>query len=162
MWRRTAWLVLGLLLACASKTANQRLVEELQAHNLETRVDERGITVFVADVLFAFDSAELTPEGQKQVARIAEIAGRVAPGRALVAEGHTDAMGPESYNLDLSLRRATTVADALSQAGIARGLLSVKGFGETRPLAPETSAAGKDDPKGRQRNRRVELIIANP
>ncbi len=164
MTRLPCWILLAALslaLGCATKSENQRLVEELAAKNLETRLDERGVTVFVPDVLFAFDSDALSPQGAIKVKEIAEIAGRVARGRNLIAEGHTDARGTEAYNLALSLRRANRVVEALGRAGIDSGLLSAQGFGESRPVAMETQADGSDDADGRQRNRRVEVVIAN-
>lgn len=153
-------LVLAGLFGCASN--DQRLADELARDGLETRVDARGVTVVVTDVLFGFDSDELSPKGVQRVGRIAEIVGRVAPGRPLACEGHTDARGGGTYNFDLSLRRANRVLEALAAAGVERTLLRAEGFGETRPVAPEARPDGSDDPDARQRNRRVEVVIANP
>jgi outer membrane protein OmpA-like peptidoglycan-associated protein len=69
-------------------------------------------------------------------------------------EGHTDSVGSDVYNQTLSEKRAQTVADYLMAAGVSRSsVLSVQGLGETRPLA------SNDTEDGRQRNRRVEIII---
>jgi OmpA-OmpF porin, OOP family len=106
-------------------------------------------------VLFDFDQDTLRPEAGPVLDKVAEaLAGLGVP---LQVNGHTDARGEASYNLDLSQRRAQAVADALAARGVDTAL-TVKGFGETRPVAPNT-IDGKDDPAGRQRNRRVEIVV---
>jgi outer membrane protein OmpA-like peptidoglycan-associated protein len=76
-------------------------------------------------------------------------------------EGHTDAKGAEQYNQELSVRRATSVRDWLVRsAGLRAGSVTAVGFGETRPVAPNAKADGSDDPEGRQRNRRVEIVVS--
>jgi OOP family OmpA-OmpF porin len=67
--------------------------------------------------------------------------------------GHTDSIGTEEYNQDLSVRRAESVADYLVQNGVSRDRLRVVGYGETRPKVPN------DTPENRQQNRRVVLSI---
>ena len=116
----------------------------------------------VTDVLFAFDSDALAPDGTAAVAKIASIVQRLTPERVLICEGHTDAKGTDAYNFELSLRRARRVAEALAGAGIEPAHISAQGYGETRPLAAEAKPNGADDPTGRARNRRVEVVIASP
>ena len=159
-----AFAACALALAMGCVTAHQKdkaLADELGASGFETRVDERGVTVLVTDVLFAYDSDALAPDGAAAVGKIASIVQRLAPDRSLICEGHTDARGTEAYNFELSLRRARRVADALGGAGIEATRISAQGYGETRPLAPETKPDGADDPSGRARNRRVEVVIAS-
>jgi len=141
-------------------TKKKQLETELGASGFETRVDDRGVTVLVTDVLFDFDSDALTPAGTTAVTKIAEIVKRLAPGNELICEGHADARGTEAYNFELSLRRARRVADALAAAGLPLDLISAQGLGESRPLAKEVKPDGSDDPEGRARNRRVEVVIA--
>lgn len=148
------------LSSSACTTQNSALASELGASGFETRVDDRGVTVLVTDVLFDFDSDALTPAGTASVGKIAEIVKRLAPENELICEGHTDARGTDAYNFELSLRRARRVADALGAAGIAPERISSQGLGESRPLSPETKPDGSDDPDGRARNRRVEVVIA--
>ena len=74
-------------------------------------------------------------------------------GRPVRLEGHTDSIASENYNQGLSERRARSVADWLESHGIGSDRLKVKGWGETRPAADNSTA------EGRQQNRRVELII---
>jgi outer membrane protein OmpA-like peptidoglycan-associated protein len=154
-------LVTALLAGCAAKKQPSALEAELGASGFETRTDDRGVTVLVTDVLFDFDSDALTPAGGEAVGKIAEIVKRLAAKNELICEGHTDARGSEAYNFELSLRRARRVAEALASAGIALGRISAQGLGESRPLAVETKPDGSDDPDGRARNRRVEVVIAN-
>jgi len=157
------WLLALAFAFSASCAANKQaqLTQELGASGFETRVDDRGVTVLVTDVLFDFDSAELTPAGNAAVAKIAEIVKRLAPANRLICEGHTDARGADAYNFELSLRRARRVGDALAAAGLDAKRIITQGLGETRPLAQETKPDGSDDPEGRARNRRVEVVIAN-
>jgi outer membrane protein OmpA-like peptidoglycan-associated protein len=144
-------------------TSQQRALEaELGASGFETRVDDRGVTVLVTDVLFDYDSDALTSAGSRAVAKIAEIVKRLAPDNALICEGHTDAYGTQTYNFELSLRRARRVAGTLEDAGIDPARVTSQGYGETRPLVAEKTADGSDDPEGRARNRRVEVVIASP
>jgi outer membrane protein OmpA-like peptidoglycan-associated protein len=75
-------------------------------------------------------------------------------------EGHTDAKGTDAYNDRLSQRRARSVRDWLvREAGVAPTRIGTLGFGERRPVAPNERPDGSDDPEGRQRNRRVEILV---
>ncbi|MCS4509697.1 OmpA family protein [Xylophilus ampelinus] len=109
-----------------------------------------------ADVLFDFDRATLRPDAAQALARAAELL-RSYPGAPVRINGHTDAKGSDDYNDALSLKRARTVAAALQQD---QGrTFPTQGFGKRRPVAHNTAADGSDDPVGRQRNRRVEIVI---
>ena len=90
---------------------------------------------------------------------VAEIVVRLAPERTLSVEGHTDSVGTEEYNLDLSLRRAQTVMAELAAGGVMKEKIRSVGHGERFPVAPNQTASGRDDPQGRAQNRRVEVII---
>ena len=110
-----------------------------------------------ARVLFDFDKDTLRPEAGPVLDKVAvALKGVSAP---IQVNGHTDAKGSDSYNLDLSERRAQTVADALAERGVTADL-QPKGFGETQPIAAN-ELGGKDNPGGRALNRRVELVIPN-
>jgi outer membrane protein OmpA-like peptidoglycan-associated protein len=160
-WIRIILAVGALGLASACTTGKNALESELSASGFQTRVDDRGVTVLVTDVLFDYDSDALTEDGRAAVGKIAEIVKRLAPQQRLICEGHTDGRGTDAYNFELSLRRARRVADALSGAGIETGRILSQGLGESRPLAAEKKPDGSDDPEGRARNRRVEVVIAN-
>lgn len=109
-----------------------------------------------ADVLFDFDSDVLRAEAGPVVEQVA--ASLLATGKSLEVHGHTDALGSDAYNLDLSERRAVAFAQALMAQGVTAEITTV-GFGETQPVAPNENADGTDDPAGRQLNRRIEIVI---
>jgi outer membrane protein OmpA-like peptidoglycan-associated protein len=120
---------------------------------LETRETARGLIVNVSDVLFDFDSANLKPGAREKVARIAGIL-QSHPDLKIQVEGHTDSVGSDDYNLRLSDRRAESVRSSLVQQGIARDMVGTTGFGESKPVATNGTAAG------RQQNRRVEIVVS--
>ena len=127
--------------------------------DLGARVTTQEIRIELqADVLFDFDRSELRAEADAALRKVAELI-RSQPGRVTV-EGHTDNKGSDAYNQKLSESRATTVRDWLvREGGVAAARVTARGLGETRPVAPNTRPDGSDDPKGRQRNRRVEVAI---
>jgi outer membrane protein OmpA-like peptidoglycan-associated protein len=136
---------------------NPRPIEVLtkQVEVITTRCEER--LRVGSDFLFDFDRAELRTEAEPA---LAELARRVTQANKMVMiEGHTDAKGTDSYNQTLSERRATAVRLALVGRGLGYEKLNIRGFGKTRPVAPNQYADGTDDPDGRQRNRRVEVVI---
>jgi len=110
-----------------------------------------------SDFLFDFDRAQVRPEAD---GALEEVATRVnAAGKRVMVEGHTDAKGTESYNQTLSERRASAVRLALMDRGVSDARMIVRGFGKSRPIAPNEHEDGSDDPDGRQKNRRVEVVI---
>lgn len=113
-----------------------------------------------ADVLFEFNKARLTPRARRAVADAADTIEREARGRVRV-EGHTDAKGKPSLNRRLSMRRAEAVRRALAaQVRSRRVRFAIRGLGETQPVAPNMTESGDDNPRGRRRNRRVEVSFA--
>jgi outer membrane protein OmpA-like peptidoglycan-associated protein len=106
----------------------------------------------VGDALFDFNKSNLRPEAEETLVaagpEIAKLGGK--PARI---EGHTDAIGSDAYNFKLSEARATTVR------GMVPAATPIKGFGKTKPIAPNTTSDGRDDPEGRQKNRRVEVVF---
>jgi OmpA-OmpF porin, OOP family len=110
-----------------------------------------------ARVLFDFDQDTLRPEAGSVLDQVA--AALTAVSGRLQVNGHTDAKGSDSYNLDLSKRRAETVAAALVERGLSADLVA-QGFGESQPIAAN-ALGGKDNPGGRAQNRRVEIVIPN-
>jgi outer membrane protein OmpA-like peptidoglycan-associated protein len=111
-----------------------------------------------ADVLFAFDSAELEPAAEPSLAEAGDLLTRATGVVTIV--GHTDDVGTDDYNDDLSLRRAESVRQALSAALDAAGVeVVVEGRGKREPVARNANEDGSDNPEGRQRNRRVTVSI---
>ena len=128
-------------------------MREALARITETRESARGLIVNIPDVLFDFNNATLRPEGRERLSKIAGII-LATPGTwGLSVEGHTDNVGSDSYNQSLSERRAETVRSYMVSSGVPRQTVSARGFGESKPIAPN------DTNEGRQRNRRVEIII---
>jgi outer membrane protein OmpA-like peptidoglycan-associated protein len=120
---------------------------------LETRETARGLVVNVSDVLFDFDSANLKPGAREKIARVAGIL-RSHPDLKIQVEGHTDSVGSDGYNLRLSERRADSVRGSMVQQGVNRDVVGTAGFGESKPVATNGTAAG------RQQNRRVEIVVS--
>lgn len=107
-----------------------------------------------AEQPLSFEPAEfrLTPDGEAALARLIPVIRRCAGARIEIG-GHTDSQGRETTNMALSRARAETVLDRLIAAGAPPGLLSARGYGETRPVASNA------DESGRARNRRIEFTL---
>ncbi len=118
---------------------------------LETRDSARGLIVNMSDVLFDFNKYTLKPEAREKLAKMSGIV-LAHPGLKLAVEGHTDSVGSDEYNQKLSEQRAGAVRDYLVQQGVPEP--TAIGFGETRPIASNDNAAG------RQQNRRVEIVVS--
>jgi outer membrane protein OmpA-like peptidoglycan-associated protein len=122
-------------------------------------VSDRGQQVdliLAADVLFAFDKADLTAKSQRTLRQAADLISAQAKGTIRVY-GYTDSVGSDSYNIDLSRRRAQAVHQALQPLLAGKGFdFDVQGFGERDPIAPNR-VKGKDNPDGRALNRRVTI-----
>jgi outer membrane protein OmpA-like peptidoglycan-associated protein len=110
------------------------------------------------DVLFDFDRAELRPQAEEALERVAEIIRQRSP-RAVRIVGHTDSVGSDSYNQQLSERRARSVEQWLMARGGGLPPMQATGRGEAEPVAPNTGPGGADNPEGRQQNRRVEVFL---
>jgi outer membrane protein OmpA-like peptidoglycan-associated protein len=120
---------------------------------LDTRETERGLVINISDVLFDTAQYTLRPIAREKLARVAGIV-LAHPGLRLQAEGHTDSVGTDDYNQLLSQKRALSVRDFLVEQGLPITSLGAVGFGKTMPVASNDTASG------RQRNRRVELVVA--
>lgn len=129
-----------------------QLLQQLNAV-LETKDTDRGLVVTMADVLFDSGKYTLRPAAREKLAKLSGIV-LGHPGLRLAAEGHTDSTGTSDFNQRLSVKRAEAVADYLGSQGVPSDSLSAAGFGDTRPIAQNNTAAG------RQQNRRVELIVS--
>ncbi|MFZ5791150.1 MAG: OmpA family protein [Pseudomonadota bacterium] len=112
-----------------------------------------------ADVLFDFDQATLKPEAVASLNQVLTVLNGY-PGASISVEGHTDSKGTDAYNQGLSERRAQAVADWLVANGkVDRALIHTRGWGSSKPVAPNTKPDGSDDPEGRAKNRRVEIVV---
>ncbi|MFV0456555.1 MAG: OmpA family protein [Pseudomonas sp.] len=143
----------------SSKRAEARLesreaeIRRLQ-QDLQAKPTERGTLVTFGDVLFDFDKAELKPSGMRDVQKLAQFLNE-NPERQIMVEGYTDSVGAESYNQQLSERRAEAVRRALTHAGVSSQRIQLAGYGEQYPVASNGS------PSSRAMNRRVEVTISN-
>ena len=140
---------------------NRELLEELKKQNLEAKETDRGVVVNLPDILFEFGKASLTNSARSRVGSIADILNNQARGRRISVEGHTDSIGSDAANQALSERRAESVASTLETDGVSSQRITIKGFGKRYPVAPNTNPDGTDNPAGRAKNRRVEVIIEN-
>jgi outer membrane protein OmpA-like peptidoglycan-associated protein len=108
---------------------------------------------FKGDVTFDTNSTVVKPGLYTEIDRVAGVLGRYQE-TLIRVEGHTDSVGSEEYNMDLSFRRANSVRDLLVQRGVHIRRIETVGFGETKPVATNATEAG------RQLNRRVEIKVA--
>ena len=126
--------------------------------NVEENPKELRLTL-AADILFDFDKSTIRPDAKAALDRVAEIIRSKSRGMVRI-EGFTDSKGASDYNLRLSSDRAESVNNWLIERGGLQGAgFTTHGFGATRFAAPNTKRDGSDDPVGRQKNRRVEIII---
>lgn len=124
------------------------------------RETARGIALNLSgDVLFPFGSDRLRPEAASGLQEVADLVRDLRP-RTITIVGHTDAVGDDAANRDLSLRRARAVQRWLEErAGGAMPAVVVEGRGEAEPVAPNAGPDGRDNPEGRALNRRVEFVL---
>ncbi|MDH3377472.1 MAG: OmpA family protein [Gammaproteobacteria bacterium] len=160
---KTITILLSGLLLVACATTNEKLIDELKSYGLESRETDRGVVVILPDVFFEFDKYDLTLDARTRLQNASQtLNSTLAQSREIAIEGYTDSVGTEEYNVKLSEKRAETVQRELLFSNVSKGRTRAKGFGESNPIAPNTNADGSDNPEGRAKNRRVELIILNP
>jgi len=136
----------------AAETLRAQLLEQFN-RILETTDSVRGLVITMADVLFDTGKYDLRPPTREALARLSGIV-LAHPGLKLEVEGHTDSTGSDALNQTLSEQRAGAVRSYLVQQGLSADAVTAKGFGKTMAIADNATAAG------RQKNRRVELIVS--
>jgi outer membrane protein OmpA-like peptidoglycan-associated protein len=127
-------------------------MQEALGRVAETRESARGLVVNLPDILFDSGRTTLRPAAKEVLSRITGIL-LVTPGYQLSIEGHTDSTGSSRLNQELSQKRSQAVHDYLAEAGFDAAAMTTAGFGESQPIAPNETR------DGRQRNRRVEIVI---
>jgi outer membrane protein OmpA-like peptidoglycan-associated protein len=131
------------------------------SRGLDAREEGDGVVLYLPTVyLFAFGKSDVDAPAQTQLREIAALL--VEPmlaGRTVTVEGHADGVGSRRYNQSLSEARARAVIAVLEAGGVARDRLHSRAYGKDRPLEPNRTAGGDDNPDGRARNRRVALVI---
>jgi outer membrane protein OmpA-like peptidoglycan-associated protein len=130
----------------------QQLLSQFNAI-LQTRDTARGLIVNMSDVLFDTGSYSLTAGAREKLAKVSGII-LGHPGLKIAVEGHTDSVGGDDYNMKLSENRANSVRGYLVAQRIDSTNVTAQGFGKTTPVADNSTAAG------RQRNRRVEMVVS--
>lgn len=127
---------------------------EMQLEELAAKKTERGLVVTFGDLLFDSGMAEIKPGGMRDVQKLADVL-KQYPERKVLIEGFTDSTGADSYNQDLSDRRADAVRASLRDMGIDDDRVTGRGYGKNFPVASNDTAAN------RQLNRRVEVVISD-
>ena len=123
------------------------------------QVDAWGceIVLQMSDALFEFDSSTLTAQARSILdGEVATL--QANPAMMIEVAGHTDSIGSDAYNMELSHQRAQSVVDYLVLKGIDRSRLRAVGYGEGNPVAANQNSDGSDNPQGRALNRRVEIV----
>ena len=121
-------------------------------------VESCGTVITLEDsVLFDFGSSDLRSEASTTLTNLATVL-KDSKAPKVQVQGHTDSVSDDASNQTLSEQRAKAVTDALTSDGVTAAIESV-GYGETRPVAPNESSDGSDNPAGRRLNRRVEVFV---
>ena len=140
----------------ASSTIDREIIETLTEFNAE-EVAEGTMLTLPEDILFDFDSSELRQEADEEIDKLVQLAEETDELMTII--GHTDSRGADDYNQKLSEERAQAVVDALVNKNVAEERLEAIGKGASEPIAENTHSDGSDNPEGRQKNRRVEVIV---
>lgn len=145
-----------LAVADANTARDQALIaqQEMQLKELNTKKTERGLMITLGEVLFRTNKAQLQSGGLRNVQKLADFLKQYPQYKVLI-EGHTDSVGSNSANQELSDRRASAVQTALSDMGISSDRIRTRSYAAAYPVA------GNDTTAGRQLNRRVEIILSD-
>ena len=147
----------------ALSPTRDRLIKALEDNGLSVEARGRGVAVLLPGSLFAFGSSDIEIGAGDNIRVVAEVLNRnFVADRMVVVEGHTDSLGSAEYNLALSQWRAEAVRDELIFSGVPGSRIDVAWYGESRPIAVNRFRNGEDNPAGRARNRRVEILILDP
>lgn len=142
-------------LAAAQAAQAKAAQLQQQLSDLQAQQTDRGMVLTLGDVLFDTGRAVLKSGAMVTIDRLAAFM-RNNPERTLMVEGHTDSVGSDAFNRGLSQQRADAVKTALTLRNIDDSRIKTEGLGKARPVASNDTA------EGRQRNRRVEIVISNP
>jgi outer membrane protein OmpA-like peptidoglycan-associated protein len=134
----------------AATSNSARLQAEVDA--LKAKPTDRGLVLTLGDVLFETGSSTLSPGAGRNLDRLVQFLTE-HPDRLVQIDGFTDSVGTDSFNQDLSQRRADAVRASLQSRGIASARITTQGYGKEYPVASNSESSG------RQLNRRVEVVI---
>jgi outer membrane protein OmpA-like peptidoglycan-associated protein len=138
----------------------QLQIEESARKELQLKEIEKTVTMNLeSDVLFDFGKAEIKSEAEQILDKVGTVIAQFPEGKVLIT-GHSDSIGSQSVNHELSIRRAQAVKDWLvRKKGIVESSITTEGFGEMKPVSTNINPDGSDNPQGRQQNRRVEITV---
>lgn len=148
--------IIGLVKRIEAQSAGvQKTIKDLGAKETETEIQVE----LSGDILFDFDKRAIRSEAKALLKKVSDIIMAYKSQDVIIA-GHTDSKGAKSYNQRLSEKRAESVKEWLSEnGGISSNIMKTIGYGESRPIAENNNPDGSDNPEGRQKNRRVEILI---
>jgi outer membrane protein OmpA-like peptidoglycan-associated protein len=145
-----------------AETQRRRQAEQAQEQALlalskveNVKQEPRGTVITLSgSVVFSSGKAELLPSARNKLSEVATALAQGNSDSRIVVEGHTDSVGSDEANRELSMRRAEAVRAALVSNGVSAERVTVQGYGASRPIADNES------PAGRANNRRVEIVVA--
>jgi outer membrane protein OmpA-like peptidoglycan-associated protein len=151
---------LGGAAAGGTEAAGKTLGLEGALKELKAEVTAAEIKIdLAADVLFDFDKAEIKKQAEPSLQNLATVL-KASPGATVSIEGHTDGKGADAYNQTLSEQRAASVKRWLvTNAQVNGENISTRGWGKSKPVTQNAKPDGSDDPEGRAKNRRVQIIV---
>jgi photosystem I P700 chlorophyll a apoprotein A2 len=148
--------ILGVIRGIEAKSEKiESALKELSAKETETefQIELSG------DVLFDFDKWDIRPEAEEALKNVAEVINASKSPKVKIS-GHTDSKGAADYNRQLSKKRAESVKNWLKEnTEVDPKIIETSGYGESKPIEPNTNPDGSDNPDGRQKNRRVEIVV---
>ena len=150
-------LISAALLGRANGSQAQARIEPARTETVRSEIardGERGLVLTLGYVVFDAGKASLQPSAMTAIDRLAQLM-TVYPERSVRIEGHTDSSGDDADNRALSERRALAVRDALLARGVDAKRVEAVGYGETRPIADNGTASG------RQQNRRIVMVLSD-
>ncbi|MBW8685911.1 OmpA family protein [Chitinophaga rhizophila] len=139
-------------------TDNLTSIDSLGSPTICLKRYEIGKPIILKDIYYDFDKATLRSQSLIVLDTVVSIM-QDNPNIIIEMSAHTDSKGKDDYNMKLSQKRAQSCVDYLISKGISSDRMIAKGYGETRPIAPNTMSDGKDNPEGRQLNRRTEFKV---
>ncbi len=148
--------ILGVIRGIEAKSEKiESALKDLNAKETETefQIELSG------DVLFNFDKWDIRPEAEEALKNVAEVINAIESSKVKIS-GHTDSKGADDYNQQLSEKRAESVKKWLIEnTEVDSEIFEISGYGESKPVEPNTNPDGSDNPEGRQKNRRVEIVV---
>ena len=148
--------ILGVIRGIEAKSEKiESALKDLSAKETETEVQIE----LSGDVLFDFDKWDIRPEAEEALKNVAEVINAIESPKVKIS-GHTDSKGAADYNQQLSEKRAESVKKWLIEnTEVDPEIIEISGYGESKPVEPNTNPDGSDNPEGRQKNRRVEIVV---